>query len=83
MIEITLELIFECLIRMLARVRKGQDNEISESTPAKPDAASMKHVMTTLKHPGNPLTNRAGLSEVGESFPCSVSTNAGHCYVDA
>jgi hypothetical protein len=56
----------------LARVCKGQDNEVSESSPAKRNAAAMKHVMTTLKHPGNPLTSRAGLSEVGEPVPSLV-----------
>ena len=59
--------------RLFARVRKGQDDEDSESAPAKRNTAAMKHVMTTLKHPGNPLASRAGLSEVGEPVPSIVT----------
>lgn len=62
--------------RMSARSRRGQNNEQDSEqsqTPASSNAAAaMKHVMTTLKHPGNPLTSRAGLSHVDHVWSCAT-----------
>jgi len=57
-------------------VRKGQDNEPEDLSPAKRNAAAMKHVMSTLKHPGNPLTGRAGLGPIGEPYSRRCSSQA-------